>query len=629
MNRWSEFYKDKKNITIILFIILFLIPLIRQGIFFPSKRLILKWEKINGPYKTDIEKITINYKGDLFALGRGLLYRSDDRGKSWLNLQQQMFFDEISINNDSIFLTSNSKVFFTNDYGCSYHIIYDIGTKIYCMITISNTQILLGTKDGIYTLFYINDKWQLMNHNLRNHVVTSLYLKNKYQIYAGAFDGLFLSNDLGEIWKEIFDNGKDMMSYQISENRKGELFVLADYPCDCYSEINRDGIYKIIENGRKLLFLQDDLLGLTCISFGPNDEIFAGTEKKGIYISYDNFRNLIPLKGIPSDIYINVIAVDRERKMIYVGTSMDGIFNIYFKEKLLKVDNCNPASAKVEKIITNKTNKIFAFGFPLGLYISKNNGKDWSRLRIQRNDINHLAPMSTYNENIVICHNDDIYLSEDDGKRWKEIKGLTGQYITAISMNSKGNIFIITDNKLYKSSKQKDGWILVNDSYFDKPYISIKNLIINSDDNIIVVDYDSVYISKDDGKNWEKMQLPFFEVISSSFVDNENNIYLGSYRNGILYSSNNGKSWENIGTSLTELYGSLPRINSIDVSSNGIIFITTDRNAYYSTNQGEKWYSLNEGLPNTWINDIALDSQDYLYLCTNTFTIYRTVSPVE
>jgi len=157
--------------------------------------------------------------------------------------------------------------------------------------------------------------------------------------------------------------------------------------------------------------------------------------------------------------------------------------------------------------------------------------------------------------------------------------------IRKLCTNSEGNFFAATEGGLYVSTDKAKNWNLLTN--FGDKKLDVTDIIITSDDYIFIA-CDTIYtsylfVSSDKGISWNK--LPPEMYIQSIEMDSHENIYLcGS---GLKKSTDNGNSW-------IELYtGS---IYDACFPNDSCIVIGTypggvDGQIVYSTNNGSSWNS--------------------------------------
>ncbi len=104
-------------------------------------------------------------------------------------------------------------------------------------------------------------------------------------------------------------------------------------------------------------------------------------------------------------------------------------------------------------------------------------------------------------------------------------------------------------------------------------------------------------------------------------VDQNDNLYVG-IRNGFYKSTNNGDEWINIYNGLDGY-----DIFSIVFNNSGEIFIGTSNGGgiFKSTNEGEKWIHLNDSLINFSIRKLEINNNDYLFAFIDSRGMYRSM----
>jgi photosystem II stability/assembly factor-like uncharacterized protein len=130
-------------------------------------------------------------------------------------------------------------------------------------------------------------------------------------------------------------------------------------------------------------------------------------------------------------------------------------------------------------------------------------------------------------------------------------------------------------------------------------------------------------VSSENGENWIDVNsdLPA-KIYVDAIAINGNNIFIGTTsivaNCGVFRSSNKGNSW-------TALYNGLPTYTLIDaaiaISGNNIFIGTTDGKVFLSSNNGTSWAERKSGLPGTWIRKLSI-SGDNLFAATLAKGVY-------
>ena len=107
---------------------------------------------------------------------------------------------------------------------------------------------------------------------------------------------------------------------------------------------------------------------------------------------------------------------------------------------------------------------------------------------------------------------------------------------------------------------------------------------------------------------WVETNIPYGSYIGCFAVSPNGsggtNLFAGTMGNGIFLSTNNGTSWTEVNTGLTNT-----DIRSLATSPNGAggtnLFAGTAGGIFLSTNNGTSWTEVNSGLTNTYIRSLA------------------------
>jgi ligand-binding sensor domain-containing protein len=134
---------------------------------------------------------------------------------------------------------------------------------------------------------------------------------------------------------------------------------------------------------------------------------------------------------------------------------------------------------------------------------------------------------------------------------------------------------------------------------------------------------DKINILNSDIENlWKETESGFHETVNALIVDLNQNIFAGT-RNGLFVSADQGKNWSHIG--LANVF-----ISSIAIDSQGYLFAGSHKHGVYrSIDSGQNWFEMNMGLEDSDINAIVINSQDEIFLGTESGLFRSTNSGME
>lgn len=130
-------------------------------------------------------------------------------------------------------------------------------------------------------------------------------------------------------------------------------------------------------------------------------------------------------------------------------------------------------------------------------------------------------------------------------------------------------------------------WVQTNGPYGG----NIWALAINGE-NIFAGTYeDGIFLSTDEGSNWTEVNNGLDGKEVRSLAISGETIFAGT-RSGLFISTNNGANWTNVIMGSTN-----PDIRSFAISGNNIFAGTWDDGVFLSTDNGTSWNAVNNGLP--------------------------------
>ncbi|MDD5005601.1 MAG: hypothetical protein PHS93_03750 [Candidatus Omnitrophica bacterium] len=208
-----------------------------------------------------------------------------------------------------------------------------------------------------------------------------------------------------------------------------------------------------------------------------------------------------------------------------------------------------------------------------------------------------------------------VYKQQSGNNEWQKVydiakanKQINRLYIDLLA----DNIYVATQDGLYMSQNQGLDWqrIFRGSSDLENDCISIDK----SNKAIYLGTKQGLFISYDKGIKWHKSFEQFSDsIISSLIVDpQDDNIVYAACEKGVFITEDNGKSWKRIyvvycseipsedyGDYDSEVTEQISSIKSMAISPNGFnrLYIATAKGIFFTDNKGNKWQKLtNSGL---------------------------------
>lgn len=277
------------------------------------------------------------------------------------------------------------------------------------------------------------------------------------------------------------------------------------------------------------------------------DSVILAHSNSGIELSSDGGKTWVPKQTPFAANRVNLIAVNDSTNSVF----------IYDYEKAIIYKSTDYANSWISSLenkpsITSlivKNGILYATGYSGQLYMSKNDGDLWDSINVIANLKS--VKISDSGRIFVITGNDQILISNDNGKTWNKLK-----------------------NK--------------NSDTFPYP------LLISNNDKMFFQSFSNIYVSNDLGVTWESRPIPLnlpYEIKIA--IDDENNLYY--VQRFLLKSSDSGLNWTLYG-------GPFYTFNGITVANNNMYIATYEGIFHYDQSipiyVGNKYFPLHLG--NTW-----------------------------
>jgi photosystem II stability/assembly factor-like uncharacterized protein len=318
--------------------------------------------------------------------------------------------------------------------------------------------------------------------------------------------------------------------------------------------------------------------------------------------------------GVPGKAYIQHLAIDPQQpQIIYAATTSAGLYKSVDRgENWQRIDNCDTTTAfHVIRIDPRNHNRLICGGRDSGVWISRNQGKTWSRAGMDRQTICDLV-FHPRNSNIVyLLARDGVYYSPDTSrKEWKQL------------------FDYLRFQKKHPVPYPHQPW----------PYSRFQKIAVNPhhpEQIFIGGRWEGGYHRSDDGgKTWQHKWISgmFRRVDPILFHPTDpDRIFVGTHHQGLFVSYNNGKSWISMSRGIapekrTPFYGAyLISGLTCDPQNPDILYSGSDFSNWKSVDGGISWQELGATLTCRFARAMAVDPQHpaTVYAGTN-IGVYRS-----
>ncbi len=475
-------------------------------------------------------------------------------------------------------------------------------------LTIGGDVAFISTDDGIFVSKDSGRTWLPINKGLPISFTGGITAMGSI-FFTSAGSSLYSSSDHGEQWNYVAELPTTLTSSWI-QSIGSNLYAVVD-----------TGLYSVTTNlflstdtGRTWKTLESDLPGIYLL-FSYGAYLLAGTDS-GVFRSIDSGFTWAPVStGINSD--AEVLCFASMGSTLFAGANDSSIYQSSDSGKTWSNEGTSiPWYLGIYNIVVVGNDLIAAGNFP-GLFRSSDTGKTWLYdTTIYPNTIQVPCLGLVGNTLVAGCENFELY-SEDSGVTWKPSSSGFGYYQVGNIITFAQKSFCTNGFGVYQSIDSGLNWFYLPGSPTD-------DYSFGSVENDLVVSTDSgISISRDSGVSWT-----LEDTTAKDFSDLTTigpSLFAISYSRGILYSSDEGDTWDTIngGLALGDKIGVL-----------GDKLIATDGHYFYvSISKSSGWSQLNidENFHGgVWTTDsnflYLLDSYNGLYVTSN---VGKTWTPIN
>ncbi len=285
----------------------------------------------------------------------------------------------------------------------------------------------------------------------------------------------------------------------------------------------------------------------------------------------------------------------------------------------------------VTDLVINPSGHIFA-GTNFGIYRSTNDGATWTRLTSGIVFSLGVHPNGDLYASECLSSNCGLQKSTDNGATWLPA-GFPSNYVfMAIAIRTNGTIFAAARDTVYRSTNNGATWSPSDASFPSNPDEGVSALGLASGlvfagitDINVPTGYGTIRRSTDDGSTWSSFSPQWSGDWINGIVRNSLGYTFAATNFGIRRSTDFGATW-----TLTPGINN-QRVTGIAINSVGYLFATcgdlisnTNGGVLRSTNRGDSWVQMNNGLTNSSVSAVAMNTNSVVYAGTTHTGMFRS-----
>lgn len=488
-----------------------------------------------------------------------------------------------------------------------------------------------GPGSGLYKTIDGGESWFRLTNGLPNGITgrigIDIYLGNPEIVYAiieHKDGGVFRSENKGLSWKRMSDINPRPMYYsqiRVDPNNDQRVWVLG-----AEMFFSEDGgitwdTELIARAAREKRAVHGDHHAMW-IDPADSNHLILGSDG-GIYFSYDrgltwDFIDTLPIAQVYE------ISYDMRKPYYVIGGLQDngswhGPSAAWFRPKITNDEwfRVGGSDGFYSQIDPRDHTRIFVESQNAGI----------ERLNLVTGEYKSLRPMpenpeetyrfnwnspfllSAHDPNTLYLGGNKLFISEDEGENWKATIDLTKQL-------DRENLLIMGVPPDEDTLSKHDGILFYGTITTISESPLQKGLIyVGTDDG-------NVQISKDGGETWQNIAkniqgAPDYTYVSRVIASHHSlgraYVTFDGHRNDdfnayVFMTQDSGESWKNISNNLPK--GSTINVIREHHKNPDLLFIGTERGAFFSLNRGNRWIKIQNDFPIVPVDDIAIHPRD-------------------
>jgi photosystem II stability/assembly factor-like uncharacterized protein len=495
------------------------------------------------------------------------------------------------------------------------------------------------------------DTWVSSANGIDNPFVFSLAIdpNNTSVVYAGtAGTGAFKSVDGGATWNPL-NVDTTVWSLYVDPTNSNVI----------YAGSNGNGVYKSTNAGATFVRTGSPAVGVVLALAKSGKRLYAGTATQGVSVSKDDGATWSNT-GISDGLGL-VLSAGSDGS-IFAGTNFDGVFERTASTKDSDEDDrrasnwrrvawrqlkeCRCQNGHALRIDPGNHEHVFFSTNDGGLFVTQDGGRNWEDGG--EKGLTSRAPRSIafdpQEPKLVYAGSftgGGLYRSRDHGRHWeRRLFGSSAIYVAGVTVDPVDHsIYVSTfrsGDGIWKSADFGETFTRIDRAPGSLPddFLSLSGRGITIDpqhhQTVFFAGNSGIWRSTDAGASWINVdQTPSLSVTVDPVEPNI--VYAGTFT-GVLKSVDGGASFVSQSDGLPDGFQTA-RTGSVQVDPcrHNVIYVAFEgAGVFKSTNGGDSWTAINNGLDDLNVFGIALDTDapDILYVSTNS-SVYKTTSGGE
>lgn len=486
------------------------------------------------------------------------------------------------------------------------------GGYVRSMTVDSSGWIYAASHGGVFRSTDSGQNWQEINEGLTNEHLRCIQALPTGTVLAGSLLGLYRSTNKGDTWTPVFP--QTYGNYDLASDIQGNILLA----CDA-------GIFRSTDDGENWSS-QSDLMNIYSLAFGDSTVIFAAGYGGG-FRSMDFGSTWTQLTGgLPSSNLSTVIA--SSNGTVFAGSYTNGVYRSTDNGNTWQQRNSGLSNLHITAFMFDTPQSVFVSTLG-GFFRSTNEGSSWFQANSGVSP-SYIGILCMAKQGGTLLGGSDgvgVYRSRTGGQNWnRSNSGLVGTVVNALVNGPSGQLFAATFGGVFITTNGGNDWSTSNNGisnlFVRTVFVAATGYLFAGTASIGGPSESGVYRSVDGGQNWTWSSAGFAYTWTDikGFAATSNDQLFVATNDYVYRSTDNGASWVQSTTGLPTNF-----IQSIAVDpGDGVYVGTLGDGIFRSTNGSLTWTAINSGLGNLYVDALAINSLGYLFAGTNGHGVFRS-----
>ncbi len=520
----------------------------------------VRWQRSVYSQNGEERAIDLHYhKGSLYIIAHHSIYQSDDNLASYREIDKPIddsgFFDGHS--NENFLATMAKKgIYASQDKGASWIKIqpppgYNPGGSFgrFPQCAITESYVLVNA--GVNTILRTKDQgvtWESVPLAISVEVLSDAFALRNDEVYFASQLGIAYSSDQGSNW----------------------TVLPAELP---------EGVIPTA------ICLKDDAL------------VVANGTTKGVCELREGSSEwrVLTQKGLPSANVWDILVPPAHPDRLVASLFQSGIFELAEDDTWHgQSDGIAPSTAILSLLCEEET--MFAATADYGLHRSSDGGQSWTNL-VSSVPIKPILALQRQGDMVYAGGINGLFVSSDNGDSWQQVTSGLPEDLIVEAIAAAGDVLLVGSRKhgMYCRSSKSAAWRLCDDKVLADGAVTA----ISASDNALWVSNNSreLYRSVDNGLSWQALDSFESEGAINGISVRAQTILVSS-RSGLYLSRDEGSNWENVSGELSSFAsGGRYEFRSVLALPNLLMASLRRDGVFASTDNGQTWERVHDGLP--------------------------------